>query len=107
MVIGNGYIRVIVEAGGGIDTNGNPIKAAESLGAPIPCNYQRNSYQGRVVEHGGVFSAASYTVIIDMQSFQPCRFRLYDNSGTELGTYEVSAKGIEPLEYAGNVRLTV
>lgn len=93
--------------GGGIAANGNPVRPEESLGCPIPCNYQRNSYQGRVVEHGGTYSTASYSIIIDLQPFEPCRFRLYDNSGADLGVHEVSAKGIEPLEYAGNTRITV
>lgn len=107
MILGNGHIRVIAEHGGGIDGNGDPIPVTEELGRPIPCNYQRNSYQGRVAEHGGTRSTASYTVIIDMMEFGPCRFRLYDRTGACLGTYEVTARGIEPLEYVGNIRITV
>lgn len=107
MILGNGHIRVIAEHGGGIDGNGDPIPVTEELGRPIPCNYQRNSYQGRVAEHGGTHSTASYTVIIDMMEFGPCRFRLYDRTGACLGTYEVTARGIEPLEYVGNIRITV
>lgn len=107
MILGNGHIRVIIESGGGIDGNGDPIPVTEELGCPIPCNYRRNSYQGRVVEHGGTYTTASYTIVIDMQDFQPCRFRLYDKTGADLGAYEVAARGIEPLEFVGNIRITV
>lgn len=107
MVIGNGYIRVYTESGGGYDNNGNPIAVTAELGEPIPCNYVRNSYQGKVIADGGAFSTARYTIVVDLQSFPPCRFKLYDHMMGELGEFNVNERGIVPLAYVGNIQITV
>lgn len=107
MVLANGYIRIITEHGGGLDSDGEPRRVECTEGDRIPCNYKRNSYQGRVTENGSSHSVASYQIVIGICPFKPCRFSLYDNNGERLGTYEVAVRGIEPLEFVGNTRLTV
>ena len=99
MVIGNGYIRVYAESGGGYDSNGNPIAVTAELGEPIPCNWVDSS--------DGRSRGANYTIVIDLQSFPPCRFKLYDHMLGELGEFNVNERGIVPLAYVGNIQITV
>lgn len=107
MIIVSGYIQVIGEAGGGFDAKGNPIEAHETIGEPIPCNFVRNQYQGHGLYEGGEFTSSSYTILIEKQSFSPCRFRLYDTLNAFLGEYEVQRKGIVELQAVGNIQITV
>lgn len=107
MIIATGYIRVISEQGGGFDEKGNPIEVSQELGHPIPCNFQRNDYRGRGIYEGGQYTSASYTILIDVQDFHPCRIKLYNLRGDCLGEYEVQQKGIVDLWEVGNTQLTV
>lgn len=107
MIVENGHIQVYSIQGGGFDEHGNPVKPSETLGEPIPCNWKRNTYQKRGVYENGVFTAASYIILVDMQSFEPCRFRLYDSKGNVLGDYEVRQRGICFLDYVNCIELTV
>lgn len=108
MVVANGYIRVVSQGeGSSFDSKGNPIKATESLGAKIPCNYQRNNYQGRGTYEGGEYTQASYTILIDGQRFEPCVFRLYTSWDEYLGEYQAQQKGIVDLIAVGNIQITV
>lgn len=107
MIVGNGYIKVYSISGGGFDENGNPIKPSESLGEPIPCNWKRNTYEKRGTYENGVFTSASYIILLDMRTFEPCRFRLFDSKENVLGDYEVQIKGISFLDYVNCIELTV
>ena len=107
MVVANGYIRIVSSEGGGFDEKGNPVEVEELLGSRIPCNYVRNSYQGKGMYDGGAFTASSYTILIDEQNFRPCAFTLYDMADNELGKYEVHQKGIMFLQAVGNIQITV
>lgn len=107
MIIENGTIQIYSVSGGGLDENGNPIEPTETLEEAIPCNWKRNSYEKRGVYEDGKFTAASYIILLDMQEFEPCRFRLSDSRGNVLGDYEVRQKGIAFLDYVGCIELTV
>lgn len=107
MIVGNGHIQIYSISGGGVDEGGNPVKPIETLGEKIPCNWKRNTYQKRGTYENGVFTAASYIILVDMQEFEPCRFRLSDSKGNVLGDYEVRRKGISFLDYVNCIELTV
>lgn len=107
MIVGNGYIKVYSISDGGFDENGNPIKPSESLGEPVPCNWKRNTYEKRGTYENGVFTSASYIILLDMRTFEPCRFSLFDSKDNILGDYEVHRKGISFLDYVNCIELTV
>ena len=107
MIIENGTIRIYSISGGGIDEKGNPKKPKEELGEAIPCNWKRNTYEKRGIYEDGKFTAASYIILLDMQMFEPCRFRLFDSKGNLLGDYEARQKGIAFLDYVGCIEITV
>ncbi len=107
MIIENGKIQIYRIEGGGLDQKGNPIKPTETLGDAIPCNWKRNSYQKKGIYEDGKFTSASYIIMIDMQKFEPCRFRLFDSQDNVLGDYEVRQKGISYLDYVGCIQITV
>lgn len=107
MIVENGTIQIYSISGGGLDENGNPIKPSEALGEPIPCNWKRNTYEKRGTYEDGVFTSASYIILVDMQTFDECRFRLSDSKGNVLGDYQVRQKGIAFLDYVNCIELTV
>ena len=107
MIVENGTIRIYSIESGGFDENGNPIKPTEILGEAIPCNWKRNSYEKRGVYEDGVFTAASYIILVDAKEFVPCRFRLFDSKGNSLGDYQVRQKGISFLDYVNCIELIV
>ena len=107
MIIQNGTIQIYSIEGGGLDENGNPVKPSETLGKAIPCNWKRNSYEKRGIYEDGVFTAASYIILIDATEFVPCRFRLSDSKGNVLGDYQVRQKGISFLDYVCCIELIV
>lgn len=107
MIVENGTIQILKKIGVGFDENGNPIKPTEEPGEPIPCNWKRNTYEKRGVYEDGVFTAASYIILIEMQEFNPGRFRLSDSKGNVLGDYEARQKGIVYLDYVGCIEITV
>ena len=107
MIIQNGTIQIYSIEGGGLDENGNPVKPSETLGKAIPCNWKRNSYEKRGIYEDGVFTAASYIILIDAREFVPCRFRLSDSKGNTLGDYQVRQKGISFLDYVNCIELIV
>ena len=107
MIIENGKIQIFSIEGGGLDEKGNPIKPTETLGDAIPCNWKRNSYEKNGIYEDGKFTSASYIILIDMQKFEPCRFRLSDSQGNVLGDYEVRQKGISFLDYVDCVQIIV
>lgn len=107
MIVENGIIQIYSVSGGGLDEDGNPIKPAEVLGKAIPCNWKRNSYEKRGIYEGGKFTAATYIILVDMQRFEPCRFRLSDSKGNVLGNYEAKQKGIVFLDYVGCIEIVV
>lgn len=108
MILKNGYIAVAQQAGGGTDENGDPIKVEERWGKPILCNWKQNNYRGHAEGEAGVFSSASYTILIEgTEGFEPCRIKLCDDSGNELGIFDVPLRGINVLKWVGNTQIVV
>lgn len=110
MIIQNGYISVanVEDGANALDVNGNPRRDIGFDNPTVmPCNYVRNSYQGRGVYEAGEFTSASYTILVEGDGFKPCIFRLYDLSNNLLGEYEVSTRGIVYLQAVGNTQITV
>lgn len=106
MITPSGTIQIYSIEGGGLDENGNPVKPTEVLGEPIKVNQRRAKYNEGTYENGK-FTAASYVILLDMQEFEPCRFRLFDSKDNVLGDYEVQRKGISFLDYVNCIELTV
>lgn len=106
MITPSGTIQIYSIEGGGLDENGNPVKPTEVLGEPIKVNQRRAKYNEGTYENGK-FTAASYVILLDMQEFEPCRFRLSDSEGNVLGDYDVQSKGIEICNHVNIIRLTV
>ena len=107
MIIQNGTIETKVKTGGGIDKEtGHPVKpSAASWSSPIPCQYTPNSHNYLGVSTGQHFTQASYTVLIEEQTFEAEQIRLKDMTGKVVGEYSILS--IEPLEAVCEVKIIV
>lgn len=106
MIIPNGFIEMKRKTGGGIDPGtGYPVAGTVEWGDPVPCQYSANSHNwlGRV--DGEHFTAAQYTVLIDLQPLESEQVRLSDRSGNAIG--EFSIMEAEPLEAVCQLRILV
>ena len=96
MIIQNGNIEIKLKTGGGIDPDtGFPIRANESWGAYIPCQYRVNTYSNKGRSNGEAFTVATYEVLIEREEFTAERIRLSNLSGDVLGEFSVISS--EPL----------
>jgi hypothetical protein len=88
MIIVNGTITAKVKAGGGLETDGYPIKPAESWLQPVPCHIRVNRKNNLGKQNGNTFIIASYEVLIESQQFESERVKLTEN-GRDLGEFSV------------------
>lgn len=107
MIIENGTIELKQKkGGGGIDPEtGYPVKASFTWGEPIPCQYSANKYDNLGRVNGEHFITASYTVLIELQTFEAEQLRLKDRSGKLVG--EFSIMQVEPLDAVCELRILI
>lgn len=105
MIFANGYIEVKMEAGGGLDEDGNPVPTEFTWGDKIPCRYtpNRNSLLGKT--NGNSFIVAMYVILIERQPFTGEQLRLTGVNGEDLG--EFSILWVETLDAVDALKITV
>jgi len=104
MILENGTLSVKVDAIGGLDENGNPIRLPDAFGEPIPCHIKVNTKNNLGKQNGNTFTVASYVVFIDEQPFEDAIVKLTQH-GRELG--EFSVLWSEYLETQSTVKIVV
>jgi hypothetical protein len=104
MLIVNGTISAKVKSGGGLDSDGYPVKPLESWTQPIPCRIVTNKKNNLGKQNGNTFTIASYEVLIELQSFESERVRLARHC-RELG--EFSVLWSEYLDAVGAFKIVV
>lgn len=104
MIIENGTLQTIEKTGGGMK-NGKPVKVEEVIGNPIPCNLKTitHNHKGKTID--GVFTQASFEVLIDVPVFSAERVILTDNRGVRFGEFRV--QDIQHLDCVNAVKITV
>lgn len=104
MIIENGTLQTIVKTGGGF-VGGKPVKVEEEISEPIPCNLKTitHNHKGKAID--GVYTQASYEVLIDVPTFDAERVVLTDNRGKRIGEFRV--QDIQHLDCVNAVKITV
>lgn len=108
MIIANGYIRVKTLTGGGLDANGFPVPASESLSGYVECQYRASSLNlAALSDAGEPIVSQSYTILIESgrSPFTAETIVLYDAQMAVVGEFEV--RRIQELQRLGQVRLYV
>ena len=104
MIIENGTLQTIEKTGGGMK-DGYPVKVEEVFGDPIPCNLKTITHNHKGTAIDGVFTQASYEVLIDVDVFSAERVVLTNNRGVRLGEFRV--QDIQHLDYVNAVKIIV
>lgn len=104
MIIENGTLQTIEKTGGGM-IDGRPAKVEEVISSPIPCNIRTitHNHKGKTID--GVFTQASFDVLIDVPTFSAERVILTNNRGVCLGEFRV--QDIQHLDSVNAVKITV
>lgn len=105
MIIANGFIRPVIKTGGGLDEQGCPVEAVESMGDPVACQWQKAAWDNLAREEQSHYVRKSYTILIDQKDrFDSEEFCLYGRDGF-LGRYSV--RSVEDLDAVCQTRITV
>lgn len=105
MIIANGFIRPVYKTGGGVDEQGFPVEAVESLGDPVACQWQKAAWDNLAREDQSHYVRKSYTILIDQKDrFDSEELCLYAG-GKALGRYSV--RSVEDLDAVCQTRITV
>lgn len=105
MIIANGFIRPVIKTGGGLDEQGFPVEAVESLGEPVACQWQKAAWDNLAREEQSHYVRKSYTILIEQKDrFDSEEFCLYGRDGF-LGRYSV--RSVEDLDAVCQTRITV
>jgi hypothetical protein len=107
MVIPNGVVHFkrLLEVGGGLDTDGNPVPAPTTTEAEMPCRIKAVKLDELGRQNGNTFEQASYEILIDRQRFEATEVELINVDGVNLGTFTVMQ--VETLEAVGVVKIIV
>lgn len=107
MIIVNGTIQVKTKTGGGLDTQGNPVRPTESWGDPIDCHIRVNSRSNLGKSNGNSFTTASYVILIEPQPFvNDAIVRIAYKKGSELGEFPIMFPP-EYLEAVEAIRIVI
>lgn len=95
MLIQNGYIRVKESPTTTEDENGNTIISGGGLGSYIDAQYRTNKLNNIGSTDSGVFTIATYTILINKQTFNitGSTIELSDCDKSVIGEYQVT-KGV-------------
>ena len=107
MIIQNGTIEFIsISGGGGLDSNGYPVKPSEVRGEPVPCQYYPNTHDNLGKSNGEAFIRASYTILVEFAPLDATeRLLLRDADGNEVREFSVIS--VEPLVAVCQTRILV
>lgn len=107
MIIPNGTIQIITEAGQGIDpTTGHPTKGVETLGEEIACQYVvSNRNRQSITTENGHYTSQSYIIYTDLFDMVGERIMLKDCKGKEVGKFPV--KNVEALFAIQQLQITI
>lgn len=103
----NGQMVYKTGTGGGLDSNGDPIAITNTWSTPIDCLISPNSKGTLTKYQDGAQVAASYTVTIEMQTFDQKTIKLTNDQGTELGEYQVLKPNIRHLQAVQRIQIMV
>ena len=104
MIIVNGTIQVLGKSGGGVDSNGDPIKSTQTSGNKIDCNFKLKTDK-KFSYDIGESKVSTYEILIDMQEFNATQIRMSNSRGDNIGEFEVL--NISYLDTAQRVKITV
>lgn len=104
-MITNGTIQPIQTTGGGKTPTGDPIAATQVPGTPIECFIKSISQSNKGKYDGGKFTAATFEILIEDQPFDAKRVKLTNESGLELGDFEIQK--FELLSIVQRIKITV
>ena len=98
MLIANGNIKVKSEPTVTTDGDGNSVVTGGGYGSNIPCQYRANAINNIGVVQNNVFTLATYSMLIDVQSFdlKGSTIQLYNAAAELLGTYQVKRGDLLP-----------
>ena len=105
MIIVNGSIQIKQKTGGGLDSDGNPVRVSESFSDPIPCHLRANKLDNLGRQDGNTFTVAAYEALVESADFAGERVRLTGGDGRELG--EFSVMSVESLDAVGALKVMV
>lgn len=101
----NGTISCKIQTGGGLDGAGNPITITTEWSEPVLCLIKTNSHSNKGKYEDGVFTMATYEVLLEIQEFTANRIKLVNNVGSDLGEFQI--QDIQFLENAGRIKIQV
>lgn len=103
----NGQLRYKAGTGGGLNASGDPIAVTNPWSDPIDCLIVPNSKGNLTKYQDGAQVAASYTITIEMQTFDQKTIKLTNDQGTELGEYQVLKPNIRHLQAVQRIQILV
>ena len=91
MIIANGFIRFIIQEGGGIDPGtGYAIAGTETIGPPIPVQYYAKNLNFLSKDNGEPVIKQAYEILIENRyAVRSERLRLSDANDVPIGTYSL------------------
>lgn len=105
MIISNGtYSFLSIVDGGGTDELGRPIQPKAEWSIPRPCQIQTASENRMARNDDGVYTKASFILLVDLQPFPYERIKL-ERMGENLGEFDVISA--EPLEAVQQTKVVV
>ena len=87
-----------------MDEAGRPAEATAGWSASRPCQIQTNSDNRKGRYEDGIFHQASYTLLVELQTFPHKRIRI-ERGGEQLGEFDVIS--VIPLEAVGQTQIMV
>jgi hypothetical protein len=103
-MITNGTIKVLGVSGGGVDSNGDPIKATAIASPEIDCFFKLKTDK-KFSYDIGESKVSTYEIHIDTQEFTSARIRLTDDRNQAIGDFDVLS--VEYLDIAQRIKITV
>ena len=105
-MVTNGTLQYKTTTGGGIDGNGDPIPVTETWSDPIDCLIHPNA-SGRLMKYqDGLFVLASYSINIELSSFDSTTIRFTDNQGA-LVEFQVVPQNVYKYTMFERIKITV
>lgn len=106
-MVTNGTLQYKITTGGGIDGNGDPIPVNESWSEPIDCLIHQST-SGRLMKYqDGQYVAASYSINLELDSFDSSAIKVVNNQGILIGEFQVLPQNIYKYSFVNRIKITV
>lgn len=106
-MINNGTLRYKTTTGGGLDGNGDPIPVLGNWSDPIDCLIHQNT-NGKLMKYqDGQYVAASYSINVELDSFDSTAIKVINNQGVYLGEFQVIPQNIYKYSFVNRIKITV